>query len=382
MKKLLRYGIVSVSLLALGGVLEPGSVIGFSSSTVLASETTDDTQLALDSIRTKRDELLGRLRQLVGNDEGDRIFDKHFAELRQLETTPSLVTQKDSLLRRLDTELFRLELIEEVYAEMVAYYATIGQANPWTALDLYRGEAIFKRPDSMTDRRYTFSEASLTLISGDSYQVYRLANDSNENNLIASHDELIKFFKEATATSDLMLEFRHRYNELIRYFNAQPEAVRKEQYREFAKERLSAIYYEVTQTLSPYKAERIREELKRLDYRVKGNVITQAQRDQIMQTIANKKAAVLEELQKLPYIDLTQIRTEYMDVTARGLNRDLAYRPDLSLNRDATPEEAKQFQERRLREWEQFLSKLKLIDSFFERINKVEKQYGVNALAS
>lgn len=376
MKKLLKYGLLSLSLVTLVGFLEVSSLSRFGTVTVFASEITDQTQATIDTIRTKRDEVLQRLRQLSGGEEVESIFDRRFFELKDLDHDPNIVDQKDNLLRRLDTELFRIELIAEVYAEMQGYYAKIQQANPWTALDLYQGKEIFERSNSMTDRRYMFSEASLTTIPGNSYEVYRLANDSNENTLIAARDELVGFFKEAAETSDLMLEFKNRYNDLVRYFNAQPEAVRKGQYQEFAKDRLSSLYYEVTKKIFPHNVEQIREELKRLEYRVKGQVVSQSKREQIAQLLVSKKAMVVEELKKLPYIDLTNTRLDLLDVTAYGYTDNKSKIPGIQLDKDATSDEAQQFQDRRLKEWDQLLSKLRLMDRFLSRINKVEKSYG------
>ncbi|MET3558522.1 hypothetical protein ABID29_001648 [Streptococcus rupicaprae] len=338
----------------------------------------EQRQEAIREVQNKRDEVLDKLRQLTGNEEAKSILDQRFYWLADLNNDSELVAHLNKRLKQLDTELFKISLLEEVYNRLKAYNEQTQSEQRFNFLDLYRGVPYIEQELP----RYSFAEVGM-LDTELLAQLNWLAVLNDETSLIRYQHSILSRLTTLEASIEEFKPVRDKYNELIRYFNNQPEEVRKQQYHDFMADAVQKLSYTVSYktSFSPAHAEsgyigeqaEVLNRLNRLEHRIKGQLLTSDQLQRIQAELDQKKADSITKLQTLPHINFKG-KPELLDVN------DYRYTTVGSSNaqhlpEEITAEEAEAFKANKLENWDKLLYQMTLMSDRLEALNQLNDRY-------
>lgn len=243
----LAVGLVSLSL---GASVLP-QVSGANTSLALAEEVTTSPSRgsAISEVTAKRDEVLNKLHELIGSNEADSKFfrdiigNKKYANLANPHLDTDIESKKDVTLRRLDTELFRLDLFKQAVDNMNSFFERHGIADRLTYADVYmeRKEVSEPLPRYSFELKHDIGKSKALF-----YFIWLLwPSTYDENELLENKKHIDNLISGLEPRVEAIKTSQQKYNEVISYFNSQPEDIRKEQFDAFAYEMVQDISYSV-----------------------------------------------------------------------------------------------------------------------------------------
>ncbi|GGE30764.1 hypothetical protein [Streptococcus himalayensis] len=378
----LAVGVVSIGL----GTATVGQNLSHHVPVVAyADEETDNSsvsteeqehQASIQEVEAKRDEVVAAILKLKNNDlSEDQIKKILSSEIYQLDSLDTYISQeKDELVRKLSTVQFKYELIDKVLTEWNAFYASKGIEHKLGFSDLGRLSVFNSSPKS--DIRYGYPTVNNIIEPSVGYEFRSLINSyasRDENEMIRDQQLAFHDLRNLEKSYDDLKEAREKYNEVVTYFNAQPEETRKEQFIDFADGMLRFAWGSIQYT--SVDREDVLRKLTLLENRIKGKIADEKAIAQAVKEVNGKKSTIAAAVQKLENINISgEISdlfvnengyTSYDDFTIAGLSQAFQ-----------TFEELEATKQKKIQQWEHLLKQMTVINDILIQANQFEEKQG------
>ncbi|MER0123953.1 YSIRK-type signal peptide-containing protein [Streptococcus sp. ZJ93] len=372
----LAVGVVSIGL---GTAVIP-AVTQLGSVEIVKADTDQARQAAIQEVETKREEVVAAILKLKNNDLTEEqvrklvVSENYYLGNLGGET----LERKDKLLTLLASIQFKYDLIDEVLTKWNAFYVSKGIEHKLGFSDLERLKEVDLSPNSKVRYSYPvvsrFVEPTYSLSSSFRNLIF-INSDRDENNMIRDQRSAFNDLRNLEKNYEDLKEAREKYNEVVTYFNAQPEEIRKEQFNNFADESFRSIWNDIQSTGAYLNREVVLRKLTLLENRIKGKIADEKAIAQAVKEVNDKKSAISAAIQKLENITIQGEAsnlyvnengyTSYDDFTIDGLSQAFH-----------TFEELETTKQTKLRQWEHLLEQMNVINDILIKANQFEEKQG------